>query len=552
MVLVSQATAGEAERSWKNSLEMTMTGIPAGSFVMGSGGKEYPRHLVILSRSFYMSAHEVTNEQFDAFTRETGITLRTDQRRQSFYPWKRDPQYAEDDHPAGVSWEEAAAFCRWLSEKEGRIYRLPTEAEWEYAARGGLEGKRYPWGDAMDHSVCWGKPLPSEERYQPVGRFAPNGYGLYDMGGNRYEWCADWFDPFYYHDSPVIDPKGPTEPLSMEQMRRREGFGLSENVLVEWHGRKAFAQRVVRLQPSIVMRDFWYPDQESSAGGGFSGFRVVCEVEAGRQVRWEIPTREEPEPAARSPAPRAASVPDFVNSIDMAFVSIPAGVFQMGTDRGASWEGPVRYVTLSQPFHLGRFEVTNVQYERFDSSFRRSPYSPGDDGPALNIRWHEAEAFCRWLGAQEGRVYRLPTEAEWEYAARGGIEGADYPWGGSSREPFCVGQKRAWSVGCSSPNGYGLFDMAGNAWEWCQDLYFPYAYEKLPQSDPTTRTWESESEQIRKQAPRVMRGGGWYNERPVCTVWRRDVCTSLHYANQVGFRVLLEGEVGATDRTGGR
>ena len=109
---------------------------------------------------------------------------------------------------AGVSWHEAVRYCEWLSSQTGRAYRLPTEAEWEHAARGGLEQKQFPWGDDPPQS------LPNyAARWQtgpePVARYAPNAFGLYDIGDNVHEWCSDWYDPNYYAISPDRNPRGP-------------------------------------------------------------------------------------------------------------------------------------------------------------------------------------------------------------------------------------------------------------------------------------------------------------------------------------------------------
>jgi len=154
-----------------------------------------PPHKVRLT-GFLLDRHEVTKAEYFEFCRAT------DHDQPQFWGINEvssGPNYP--DHPmVGVTWHDALAFCQW------REMRLPTEAEWEYAAKGGLQEKKYPWGDEID---------PEKANYSPsegvvaVGTFLPNGYGLYDMAGNVGEWVADWYDPGYYAESPAEDPKGP-------------------------------------------------------------------------------------------------------------------------------------------------------------------------------------------------------------------------------------------------------------------------------------------------------------------------------------------------------
>jgi len=123
--------------------------------------------------------------------------------------WK-DANFADSAQPVvAVSWFDAVAYCRWLCRANGRQYRLPTEAEWERAARGGVEGETYPWGNCApeaipDYASRW-KSGP-----EAVGLFAPNAYGLYNLGDNVHEWCADWYDAAYYAVSPERNPQGPS------------------------------------------------------------------------------------------------------------------------------------------------------------------------------------------------------------------------------------------------------------------------------------------------------------------------------------------------------
>jgi sulfatase modifying factor 1 len=186
--------------------EEDMVLIPAGEFQMGSNDgheDERPVHTVDLD-AFYMDKYEVTNAQYKKFIDATG------------YPAPRywsDSRYNASNQPVvGVTWYDAKAYCKWLSEKEGKTYRLPTEAEWEKAARGGLVGKKYPWGDILTHDYANYKGTGGRDKWDgtsPVDSFLPNGYGLYDMAGNVWYWCADWYGENYYSSSPKYNPKGP-------------------------------------------------------------------------------------------------------------------------------------------------------------------------------------------------------------------------------------------------------------------------------------------------------------------------------------------------------
>jgi formylglycine-generating enzyme len=124
-------------------------------------------------------------------------------------PFRTDPRFALPSQPVvGVSWFDAAAYCEWISQQLGLRFRLPTEAEWERAARAGLDQNLYPWGDQpiFERENYHGRWLDAPE---PVGTSAPNGWGLYDICENVHEWCADWYDPAYYSFSPRQNPSGP-------------------------------------------------------------------------------------------------------------------------------------------------------------------------------------------------------------------------------------------------------------------------------------------------------------------------------------------------------
>lgn len=176
--------------------------IPAGEFLMGcdSGmADERPVHRVVLD-SFSIGAFAVTNRLYSIFMDDT---------RKSLPPGFTDERFNDSDQPVtSVSWFDAVEYCEWLSQRTGKLCRLPIEAEWEMAARGGREGRLYTWGDDSPENQpgyldSWrGGP-------EPVGKRPPNGFGLFDISENVHEWCADWYDPRYYEKSPIENPPGP-------------------------------------------------------------------------------------------------------------------------------------------------------------------------------------------------------------------------------------------------------------------------------------------------------------------------------------------------------
>jgi sulfatase modifying factor 1 len=190
-----------------------------------------------------------------------------------------------------------------------------------------------------------------------------------------------------------------------------------------------------------------------------------------------------------SSAPRPR---DITNTLGMRMVRVDPGTFEMGSDSGDVDERPVHPVTLSRPFWMSATEVTNAQYERFDPTHRalrgKRGLSSGDNEAVVFVSWHEATAFCRWLSEVEGQPYRLPTEAEWEYACRAGTT-TEYHTGEALPEAYWRAQEFSWdpkpvdlTVGRTPPNSWGLYDMHGNVEEWCLDWYGPYPDEA--ETDP--------------------------------------------------------------------
>ena len=265
---------GGVQQLWVNSLGMPFVRVPAGSFQMGGVppvdtlAKIYPQlerkrltdltdetpaHEVHIRRAFYLGQHEVTVGQFQRFLAlsshqpeseadgtggygynaqyDPATTTRGDafEGRDTRYSWRNSGFEQGSDHPVvNVTWNDAQALAQWLTRTEGHIYRLPTEAEWEYACRAGSR-TLYPHGDdpsglvkvanTFDQAAAplWPRwrqqALPGDDGYAftaPVGSYAPNAFGLYDMLGNAWEWVSDWHEDTYYAHAPQNDPQGPS------------------------------------------------------------------------------------------------------------------------------------------------------------------------------------------------------------------------------------------------------------------------------------------------------------------------------------------------------
>ncbi|MFG0295621.1 MAG: SUMF1/EgtB/PvdO family nonheme iron enzyme [Maioricimonas sp. JB045] len=234
---------GLGHESVANSVDIEFAYIPAGEFQMGAApgddmaeADETTRHKVRITNAFRMSRHEITVGQYRQFVQETGHVGRGGYRfesrdgkfyRSDRYDWTTTGFAQDDSHPVvNVSWNDAVAFCRWLSRKEGREYRLPTEAEWEYACRAGTT-TRFFTGDEVelmqklanlaDKALDDKLPALLGETWDDghaftaaVGQYRPNAFGLFDMHGNVWEWCQDAYVRDFYASSPTNDPKAPT------------------------------------------------------------------------------------------------------------------------------------------------------------------------------------------------------------------------------------------------------------------------------------------------------------------------------------------------------
>jgi formylglycine-generating enzyme required for sulfatase activity/tRNA A-37 threonylcarbamoyl transferase component Bud32 len=496
-----------------NTVGMKLRSISPGRFTMGSSlrepnrQKDEPQHDIAITRPFWIGTHEVTVGQFKTFVQETQYKTdaekdgRGSQRSLGSKKWQTDPTITwrtpgfeqTDEHPVVcVSWNDATAFCDWLSKKESKPYTLPTEAQWEFCCRAGARSRFHFGGDfKLADRFAWYAGNAASHTH-PVGQKKPNNWLLHDMHGNAWEWCSDWYAD--YPKGPVTDPQGLTE--GNLRVTRGGGFTAMADT-----GRSASRGK---LAPSLSRTNI--------------GFRVVLLPE-----------------------------PVLTNSIGMKLALMPVGSIKMGSpinERGRGRDEDEHDVAVTRPFYLGVSKVTVREFKAFveatgylteaektregaarpfpDGKWRLDPKTnwrnPGfaqtDDHPVVGVSWKDAKAFCDWLSKKEGKRYRLPTEAEWEFACRAGTRGRfffgndaklldEYAWyfPNSNKTTHPVGQKK--------PNPRGLFDVHGNAFEMVMDRYDPDYYKRSPKDDPPGPLEGNRA---------VLRGGG-FNSRP-------DLCRS--------------------------
>lgn len=658
-----------------NSAGMRLILIPAGQFTMGSSAAETravenewavqreliqpeePAHTVHITKPFFIGKYEVTVRQFRQFVEETGYRTVAEKQgwgwvydeksrhwtKKQGASWRNPGAKTGDDYPVTlVSYQDAEAFCKWLTAKERRPYFVPTEAQWEYAARGGKEGERYPWGndypDGRKLNLADRRsPVPWADRTlddghagpAPVGTYEPNGYYLYDVAGNVWELCSDIYDAKAYEGAEkkaIADPtgaaRGKTRVVRGGNWAFGPGiarcafrFGLAPDVPVDVTGfRIAAAAGAAEASAPRADRG----KRPSDPGTILDATHLVEEVkrltESGRRAE----ARRLVEQFKMTPAAKGRTDGDstelvaqvleamiditkdktmqsFDNSLGIKMVRIPAGSFVMGSsDIDIAWamatlaqeqpvslenELPFHKVRISRPFFIAATEVTVAQFRRFveetgyvsdaedagggqvfnetDNTFEfkagTSWKNPGwtveDSQPVAMVSYYDAQAFCDWLAAKEKLPYKLPTEAQWEYACRGGLPMAHFPWGDTLpdgrkanyadkstsfrwRDRYADdGHKYVAPVGTYEANGYGLYDMAGNVLEWVRDHYGEDYYRFAPEVDP---------EGPGHGENRVMKGGEWcfgaVNLRCAFRGWSRP---DLAFYNS-GFRVAID------------
>ena len=436
--------------------------------------------------------------------------------------WPKPTGIQGPTHPAiYVSWEDAKAFCEWLTKLEqsaGRLsaaqsYRLPTDAEWSIAAGLGDESGNSPAEKSgkITNVYPWGKQWPPPRgagnydsslrvddyaKTSPVGSFPANPFGLYDMGGNVWQPCEDEY-----------------RPGSGSRVLRGASWGDAS--------------------PDVLLSS-WRTDGHIDPRYDGIGFRCVLAggIPAPAQVAATVAPPVKPANAANLPTNLTINLG---NGVTIEFVLIQPGSFMMGSDKWGH-EMPIHKVTITKPFYMGKYEVTQEQWQQIMGS-NPSKFN-GPKNPVEMVSWEDCRNFVVKLKALvSSHRFRLPTEAEWEYACRAGStreycfgdnasDLRDYAWtlanAGSSSHP----------VGAKKPNEWGLYDMHGNVWEWCADWYAG-GYTAGALIDPLGASCGTS---------RALRGGSWGIGAPHLRSARRANYSPGDRYNNCGVRVV--GEVG--------
>ncbi len=513
---------------------MKFVAVPGGCFQMGSPDNEQgrnhnegPRHEVCVD-SFQMGKYEVTQGQW--------VKIMDSNPSQ----YQKGDKYPVEK----VSWNKIQEFIEKLNEKTGQKYRLPTEGEWEYAARAGTTTARY-WGDDISCSrAMYGNSKSngndscmeytrSEEApaaltpysTAPVGKYPKNQFGLYDMLGNVAEFCSNWLGPYPLKKR---NPQGPAQG----DYRVFRGGSLNDSER-EIRSAVRYGLPPHERDGSIGFR-LVLPDQrirKPSEGSSVHSVANTLDTESGNGSQNGVVVSPPP-----SPPPPIGSDEIVIDHVTgMKFVSVPAGCFQMGSpdneQERESDEGPVHKVCVDS-FQMGKYEVTQGQWQKITGE-NPVDFKKGDMYPVEKVSWNDAQEFINTLNAKSGKNYRLPTEAEWEYACRANDSGKYC--GGDDVDALGWHKKNSGNrstrpVGGKQANKFGLYDMSGNVWEWCADWSGENYYNSSPQDNPTGPSSGSH---------RVFRGGTWQHISKIMRAANRGGSAPDTRSDDLGFRLVL-------------
>ena len=550
---------------------LEMVHIAGASFSMGSSGvyEAQPAHQVTVP-SFYIGKYEVTQAQWQAVAKLPRVLHHLDP----------NPSHFKGDHlpVESVSWDEAIEFCARLSKASGRSYRLPAEAEWEYACRAGTDTP-YAFGEILTAQLANYDPKGAQPNPLHRARTTPGGaikianrFGLYDMHGNVAEWCMDPWHTFYVRaptDGTVWEAGGDKGNRvyrggSWDNLDRFCRSDYRDKAEESRHS-KQIGFRVVAADADQVSPATPMSETKSAEGTGNrpgAGSKETKGPGGLPLIAYDFDTvRVDLHGAIENR--RKGQARYYVENLKgtrIEMVMVPSGSFKMGRAEDDR-EKPVHQVMVPS-FYMGKYEVTQAQWRavaklpRVRRSLVPDPsHFKGDNLPLDSVSWHEAIEFCARLSRATGRRYCLPTEAEWEYACRGGAT-SEFAFG-DNITPDLVNYDGRFSLG-SAPkgefrkqtipvgslgvaNGFGLYDMDGNVREWCLDRW----HENYRGAPRDGRAW------LARGTPdsRVTRGGSWDLPAHMCRAGDRNWCPSDSCRlNVFGFRIVLDGRSCAGSR----
>ncbi len=478
-------------------VEFKMICVQGGTFIMGSTidqmyrseKDEFPPHRVALS-TYYIGETEVTQELWQAVMGKNPSNF-------------KNPKAPVEN----VSWNDCQVFLSKLNALTGMEFRMPTEAEWEFAARGGcMTGNwMYAGTDYIDEVAWW---VSNANKTNTVATKKPNELGIYDMTGNVAEWCYDWYGE--YRDSCQTNPVG---PLNGNNKCVRGGHWIDGSNAAR-----------VAFRYSLSPREYNYN----------TGLRIVAAV-----------SQKDIDDTAANPQPQRRHFQPFnseflktekfnVKGVDFYMVGVQGGTFFMGatleqTQYGDVDEQPCHNVALSS-YRIGQTEVTQALW-KVVMGYNPSSFK-GDNLPVENVTWDDCQNFIKKLNEITGKNFRLPTEAEWEYAARGGNLSKGFAFPGSNE---C--NEVAWNahickstnpVAMLTPNELDIYDMGGNVAEWCEDWYASYSI--LDMTNPQGPGYGSN---------KVVRGSYWEDGQRYCHCSYRYSAKPTFKSYNIGFRIVL-------------
>ena len=566
--------------------------VPAGTFMMGSPSSEEgrsdaegPRHRVTIGGSVAVGMYEVTFAEWDACVGAGGCGgYRPD-----------DEGWGHGKRPViNVSWEDSQGYVRWLSGRTGKEYRLLSESEWEYAARADTAapfhfGARISTSQAnydRDYTYGFGRTGENLRQTAEVGTFEANSFGLHDVHGNVWEWVEDCWNDRYegapsdgsawergdcsgrlvrggsWYDEPGELRSASRYPVTTGTRDRYLGFRVARTLTTYRSGRHA--EEAERLQLQEQARDdeaFMRAQSEGTATAYGTYLRTYGSGRYAAEARRLQAQAVEPK--------RVGSVfRDCEECPEM--VIVPAGTFMMGapsSEEGRSdSEGPRHQVTIGDPLAVGVYEVTKGEFGAFvratteramgdtcltweDGKWEirrgRTWLDPGyrqtDREPVVCVSWEDAQGYVRWLSGRTGKEFRLLSESEWEYAARGGtatpfhfgstISTSQANYNGNYRNGnghWGEYRERTVEVGRFAANSFGLHEVHGNVWEWVEDCWND-SYEAAP-SDGSA--WERDYCDLR-----VLRGGSWDSSPRFLRSAHRNGSEPGNRTVRIGFRV---------------